>query len=162
MRKAAQGLNAPEPSPATASRRAPLGAAAVLPLAALPAVAAAASPDADAELLRLEAAILAVDAHQEELVEPEDAAWRLPDASRQRRAIARQRSALSDEWHRLHGRVIDTPATTEAGRKAKARVALRYVCRDSDGWPLPEDALIWSLARDALGDEAPALPVAQA
>ena len=138
-------------APSAPSRRAVLGAAAALPLAAVPVVAAAADPNADAELLRLEHAIMAVDAEQARLNLEGDALPWPPSKAPRYRAIQKRSSALTDQWHALHEEVIDTSPATEVGRKAKARIVLRWVQRDADGWPIGEDAIAWSLARDVLG-----------
>ncbi|MDA8249784.1 MAG: hypothetical protein M0Z28_11465 [Rhodospirillales bacterium] len=129
------------------TRRALLAGAAAAPLAALPAVAAPLHPN-DAALLRLEQAIVAVAAEQDRLGVEDDA----PVLSAPRRAAIRARlDALSADWHATLDDIIDTPAASDIGRQAKARVLLRWTQRDRDGWPTPDDALPWSLARDVLG-----------
>ena len=79
------------------------------------------------------------------------AAATLPPRSPQREAMWTQVYALSGDWHRIMDQVIDTPARTEAGRSAKARRVLKWADLDADGWPIGDDALPWSLARDVLG-----------
>ena len=129
------------------SRRALLAGAAAAPLAALPATATPMHPN-DATLLRLEQEITAVAAEQDRLGVEDD----IPGIPAPRRAAIRARlSALSADWHAAHDLTIDTPAVTDAGRQAKARIILRWVQRDADGWPSGEDAIAWSLARDVLG-----------
>lgn len=144
-----------------ASRRAILGAAVALPLATAPAGGEAAElhPN-DATLLRLEREIAAINAEQDRL-EAEDEAMGNGTGKHQSaryQAIRARTYALSDRWHAAHEKAIDTPAATDAGRRSKARIVLRWVKRDADGWPIGEDGLAWSLARDVLGiAEGPAL-----
>lgn len=136
-------------SQAGASRRAILGAAAVLPLAALPAMPNDATlPEGDATLLRLGRALAAVEAKQDAL---EAAAEVLPIGSAGREAGWRKIWALSADWHRLIDQITDTPARTEAGRQMKARILLRQVDPGNECSPNVDDRIAWSLARDVLG-----------
>ena len=130
-------------------RRALLAGATDAPLAALPtgADAIALHPN-DAALLRLEREIAAIHAEQDRLGLEDEA----PGITEARRAAIRERLVvLHRHWHSTLDNIIDTPAATDAGRQAKARIVLRWVQRDADGWPIGEDALAWSLARDVLG-----------
>ena len=126
----------------TPTRRAVLagaGAAAVVP-------AAAASPGADDALIRLCAAFLQRERIGRALSAQADAMPKGPA----RDAVEARHDEATAGYHPRLDAIIDTPAVTLAGVRAKAEVALGWVQLDRDGWPLPDDALPWSLARDVL------------
>ncbi len=140
----------------TPSRRTLLGAAAALPVAALPAAAVAGAGD-DAELLALRRALIRHEAAVRAI-----SAERLPpgisDASCDQEA---RLDGARDDFHDAVDRIIDTPARTAAGRWAKAdalRMALEMDVCDRPGHTIANidedgalhECLAWSLARDVL------------
>jgi hypothetical protein len=56
--------------------------------------------------------------------------------------------------HDLEWQIATTPARTREGLAAKARVALTRVDVSRDGTPKAVHALLWSICRDVLGEDA--------
>lgn len=145
----------------TASRRALLAAVASAPIAALPALALASDANPDAKLLAHCRAALRQNAIVQAIV---DEGRLLPPgitpASRDQEVWLEDAMDIESD---LFEEVIETPAVTPEGRRAKAdclRIAfIRCVCDgrrptidtiDDDGeW---HERLAWSLARDVLAE----------
>jgi hypothetical protein len=140
-------------------------------IAALPIVAAAASPTGDdAELLAMEAEIMrlrglakAICAEKVDPFEDEFIALMKGDGSEAAWAFARSygRDAAIDEAETFHlpadglcERLMATPALTQAGRAAKVRVLLADILGDE--WRGPDSELDWDIAqaRTVLGEFA--------
>src|SRR5207253_1235435 len=131
-------------SPSTPTRRGLLAGAAVLPAAgAVAALAgpAVATPDPDAELIRL------VD-EAEQLNRESNRLWLITDHLPNAEAWAlRERVwAMTAVWHEQMRAISEMPARTEAGLKAKARVVADFL-EDGHG---SINMLAASLARDVL------------
>ena len=119
--------------------------------------AAVAAPSAspDAELLRLCAAWRANEAEYVRLCRLDSALEE--EAARQGRKVwDRERVDASDnvdEGHALLEEISETPARTDAGRRAKAEVMVARVAPDAEDGPPPhyhDEYLAWSIARDVL------------
>jgi hypothetical protein len=129
----------------SAGRRNLLGgiaAAAVVPAPLL------ATPNPDAELLNACATYMAAERAWNEnhtrLCDTEEAGH--PEEVKRLEALGHALAREQDEPLAL---IIETPARTAAGRRAKAEVARTRVSMNSAGGPLHlDDALVWSLCDD--------------
>lgn len=115
------------------------GAAAAVP-------AAAASPGADSALIAMCAAFLQRERIGRALSAQADGMPKGPA----RDAVEARHDEATANYHERLDNIIDTPVVTLAGARAKAEVVLSWCQFDRDGWPLPCDAPVWSLANDVL------------
>ena len=134
------------------ARRGVLGGLVALAAPVLPAMASTPSTDGpDAALLTACASYMAKEAAYNAAFRQQCDAEEAGNRAEERRLDAVQH-ALALEQQVPLGVIIETMATTPAGRSAKAGVAMTLIQTDRDGAPLSrEDALIWSLAEDLAG-----------
>lgn len=135
-----------------ASRRGVLGGLAVLAAPAMPASASTATnTDPDAALLAACTSYMEKEAAYNLAFRQESDAEEAGDKAEARR-LSRLQHTLATEQTEPLGVIIDTMATTQAGRAAKAAVAMTRVQTNTAGEALNDDAaMIWSLAEDLAG-----------
>jgi len=133
----------------THSRRALMRLAAAAAAAAPVGAAAAQDAGDDAELLALCDFVLALDAEHNRLFRLQCAAEAAGDEAVGREYSDRQVETVPD-LHAAEARIASIPASTEAGKRARARVMLVSLEYNSDGTPCTEDALAYAMCQDAL------------
>lgn len=135
--------------PSTSSRRALLGIAAALPIAALPALVFAAD-DADRELIAACRVLATAHARLEWFeAHPLRAPFLSPEQLAEEDAVA----DAGEDWRDAAAVVIALPATTPAGVRAKAlatEAALRFWSEEEESSAEPEVQMAWSLVKDLL------------